>query len=145
MAKEKIKVSVIIDKEAVKKLAFSLSKTTEEYREVEKILNENGEVVRDNTEETDEKVTAAVNRLFSKVALDTIIRNNKDLIMSKNAEKACEDIDAIKAKAKKLFERLMTGSDKGDNNEGGTMKCVKLTKEQAKEFIEKFGSMFGED
>lgn len=141
MAKEKIKVSVIIDKEAVKKLAFSLSKTPEEYREVEKILNDNGEVVRDNTEETDEKVSAAVNRLFSKVALDTIIRNDKDLIMSKNAEKACEDVDAIKAKVKKLFERLMTGSDKGD----GTMKGVKLTKEQAKDIMEKLGSMFEEE
>lgn len=141
MAKEKIKVSVIIDKEAVKKLAFSLSKTPEEYREVEKILNDNGEVVRDNTEETDEKVIAAGNRLFSKVALDTIIRNDKDLIMSKNAEKACEDVDAIKANVKKLFERLMTGSDKG----AGTMKGVKLTKEQAKDIMEKFGSMFEEE
>lgn len=145
MAKEKIKVSVIIDKEAVKKLAFSLSKTPEEYREVEKILNDNEEVVRDNTEETDEKVTAAGNRLFSKVALDTIICNNKDLIMSKNAEKACEDVDAIKAKVKKLFERLMTGSDKGDGNDAGTMKCVKLTKEQAKVIMEKLGSMFEEE
>lgn len=141
MAKEKIKVSVIIDKEAVKKLAFSLSKTPEEYREVEKILNDNEEVVRDNTEETDEKVIAAGNRLFSKVALDTIIRNNKGLIMSKNAEKACEDVDAIMAKVKKLFERLMTGSDKGD----GTMKGVKLTKEQAKDIMEKLGSMFEEE
>lgn len=127
MAKEKIKVSVIINKEAIKNIAFRVSASPEEYKEVEKIIDSNDEILHDNTEETDEDVAKSGDLLIGKIGLNSILRANKDLLLTKRIEEENKH------------------DEEPDNNGGGTMKCVKLTKEQAKEFIDKFGSMFEEE
>ena len=133
MAKEKIKVSVIIDKEAVKKLAFKLANSPKGYQEVEKIIDKKEELVRDYTEENDEKVVDSANNVFGKVGIDIILSDNKDLIMSKEAEEFNEKFKDVSIKAKAALLSMIAGTfadaikknsessnhdEKPDNNDG---------------------------
>ena len=128
MAKEKIKVSVIIDKEAVKNIAFRVSSTPEEYKEVEKIIDSSDEIVYDNTEETDEDVAKAGNILIGKIGLNSILRANKDLLLTKRLDeenKHDEESD------------INDGDGKGANVE-----VVKLSGDKVKEIIK---DIFGKE
>ena len=116
MAKEKIKVSAIIDKEAVKNLAFAVAEPPEEYSEVEDVINDTEELVRDFTEEKSEKIAKSGNDVFGRLALDILLCENKGLLMSKNADNSVEKPD-----------------------KSGFV-VVELTKEQAKEITDKIKS-----
>lgn len=130
MAKEKIKVSFLIDKQAVLDCAFRNCKSEEEYKQVKDIIEPKDEIIRDveNFSDNEEEVTE-MTKFFASIGVDEIVWQNKDLAISKRLDEQNKH------------------DEEPDNNDGdgATMKCVKLTKEQAKEFIEKFGSMFGED
>ena len=121
MAKEKIKVSVIIDKEAIKNIAFRVSSTPDEYKEVEKIVDSNDEIVHDNTEETDEDVDKAWNILIGKIGLNSILRANKDLLLTK-----------------RLDEESKQDDEQGGND--ANVQVVKLSGDKVKEIIK---SVFG--
>lgn len=120
MEKEKIKVSVIIDKEAVKNIAFRVSSTPEEYKEVEKIIDSSYEIVHDNTEETDEDVAEAGNIHIGKIGLNSILRANKDLLLTKRLDEENND----------------------DDGKGANVEVVKLSGDQVKEIIKK---VFGKE
>lgn len=128
MEKEKIKVSVIIDKEAVKNIAFRVSSTPEEYKEVEKIIDSSYEIVHDNIEETDEDVAEAGNILIGKIGLNSILRANKDLLLTKRLDEENND------------------DEEPDNNDGdgkgANVEVVKLSGDQVKEIIKK---VFGKE
>lgn len=121
MAKEKIKVSVIIDKEAVKNIAFRASQAPEEYKEVEKIIDNNDEILHDNTEETDEDVKKAGNILIGKIGLNSILRANKDLLITKRLDE--ED----------KHDEEPDNND-GDGN-GANINVVKISGDKAKEIL----------
>lgn len=93
MAKEKIKVSFLIDKDAVKETAFGICKTPDEYNEVEAIISNSEELVRDATSEEDEEKKAKMYDLFSVSAVDIIMMNNKDLLLTKRADAFTEKHD----------------------------------------------------
>lgn len=126
MAKEKIKVSVIINKEAIKNIAFRVSSTPEEYKEIEKIIDSNEEIVHDNTEETDEDVAKAGDILIGKIGLNSILRANKDLLLTK-----------------RLDEQDKHDEEPDDNDgDGAKVEVIKLNGDKAKEIIK---SIFGKE
>lgn len=124
MAKEKIKVSVIIDKEAIKNIAFRVSSTPEEYKEIEKIIDSNEEIVHDNTEETDEDVAKAGDNLIGKIGLNSILRANKDLLITKRVDEQDKH------------------DEEPDGNDGAKVEVIKLNGDKAKEIIK---SIFGKE
>ena len=128
MAKEKIKVSLIIDKEAVKNIAFRVSSTPEEYKEVEKIIDSSDEIVYDNTEDTDEDVAKAGNILIGKIGLNSILRANKDLLLTKRLDEENKH------------------DEEPDNNDGdcngANVQVVKLSGNKVKEIIK---NIFGKE
>ena len=128
MAKEKIKVSVIIDKEAVKNIAFRVSSTPEEYKEVEKIIDSSYEIVHDNTEETDEDVAEAGNILIGKIGLNSILRANKDLLLTKRLDEENNDDEEP--------------DNNDDDGKGANVEVVKLSVDQVKEIIK---NIFGKE
>lgn len=124
MAKEKIKVSVIINKEAIKNIAFRVSSTPEEYKEIEKIIDSNEEIVHDNTEETDEDVAKAGDNLIGKIGLNSILRANKDLLITKRVDEQDKH------------------DEEPDGNDGAKVEVIKLNGDKAKEIIK---SIFGKE
>lgn len=124
MAKEKIKVSVIIDKEAIKNIAFRVSSTPEEYKEIEKIIDSNEEIVHDNTEETDEDVAKAGDNLIGKIGLNSILRANKDLLITKRVDEQDKH------------------DEEPDGYDGAKVEVIKLNGDKAKEIIK---SIFGKE
>lgn len=124
MAKEKIKVSVIINKEAIKNIAFRVSSTPEEYKEIEKIIDSNEEIVHDNTEETDEDVAKAGDNLIGKIGLNSILRANKDLLITKRLDEQDKH------------------DEEPDGNDGAKVEVIKLNGDKVKEIIK---SIFGKE
>lgn len=98
MAKDKIKVSVIIDKKALIDKAFSAAKTQEEFNEVRLIIEDSDEFVRDSTQLEDEERRKAHNDGFAALALDM-------LVCKYNQTKMAQRMDAENAKAKEAKEK----------------------------------------
>lgn len=98
MAKDKIKVSVIIDKKALIDKAFNAAKTQEEFNEVRLIIEDSDEFVRDSTQIEDEERRNAHNDLFAVFALDMLVYKYSQTKMALR-------MDAENAKAKEAKEK----------------------------------------
>lgn len=109
MDKDKIIVSVVIDKQALVDRAFDISKNPSEFNEIKKVIDGKNQFTRDIDEFDDERKKENNTNLFASVALDIIISDNPELGVTKRLE-AQENayLDKIK-KLDEIKERVKNG------------------------------------
>lgn len=103
MDKDKIIVSVVIDKQALIDRAFDISKNPSEFNEIKKVIDGKNQFTRDIGEIDDEGKKENNTNLFAGIALDTILCGNQELGITKRL-KALDDKNAYLDKLKKLDE-----------------------------------------
>ena len=79
MNKDKIIVSVVIDKQALIDRAFDISKTPPEFNELKKVIDGRNQFARDIDEIDDEGKKENNTNLFAGIALDIILSDNPEL------------------------------------------------------------------
>lgn len=109
MDKDKIIVSVVIDKQALVDRAFNISNTPSEFNEIKKVIDGKNQFTRDIDEFDDERKKENNTNLFASVVLDIIISDNPELGVTKRLE-AQENayLDKIK-KLDEIKERVKNG------------------------------------
>ena len=116
MDKDKIIVSVVIDKQALIDRAFDISKNPSEFDEIKKVIDGKNQFTRDIDEIDDEGKKENNTNLFAGIALDTILCDNQELGITKRL-KALDDkknayLDKLK-KLDKLQEKVKNGEMPG--------------------------------
>lgn len=104
MDKDKIIVSVVIDKLALIDRAFDISKTPYEFNELKKVIDGKNQFTRDIDEIDDEGKKENNTNLFAGIALDTIISDNQELKITKRLKALDDKKNAYLDKLKKLDE-----------------------------------------
>ena len=104
MDKDKIIVSVVIDKLALIDRAFDISKTPYEFNELKKVIDGKNQFTRDIDEIDDEGKKENNTNLFAGIALDTIISDNQELKITKRLKSLDDKKNAFLDKLKKLAE-----------------------------------------
>lgn len=104
MDKDKIIVSVVIDKQALIDRAFDISKNPSEFDEIKKVIDGKNQFTRDIDEIDDERKKENNTNLFADVALDTILCDNQELGITKRFKALNDKKDAYLDKIKKLDE-----------------------------------------
>lgn len=109
MDKDKIIVSVVIDKQALIDRAFDISKTPSEFNELKKVIDGKNQFTRDIDEIDDEGKKENNTNLFAGIALDIILCDNQELAITKRlkAQKNAY-LDKIK-KLDEVKERVKNG------------------------------------
>lgn len=109
MDKDKIIVSVVIDKQALVDRAFDISENPSEFNEIKKVIDGKNQFTRDIDEFDDERKKENNTNLFVSVALDIILSDNPELGVTKRLE-AQENayLDKIK-KLDEIKERVKNG------------------------------------
>lgn len=109
MDKDKIVVSVVIDKQALIDRAFDISKTPSEFNELKKVIDGKNQFTRDIDEIDDEGKKENNTNLFAGIALDIILCDNQELAITKRlkAQKNAY-LDKIK-KLDEVKERVKNG------------------------------------
>lgn len=113
MDKDKIIVSVVIDKQALIDRAFDISKTPSEFDEIKKVIDGKNQFTRDIDEFDDERKKEKNTELFANIALDIILSDNPELGITKRlkAQKNAY-LDKIK-KLDELKEKVKSGEMPG--------------------------------
>lgn len=126
MDKDKIIVSVVIDKQALIDRAFSISMKPSDYIELKSVIDETNQFTRDVDEFDDERKKENNTNLFAGVALDIILSDCPELGITKRI-KAQENayLDNIK-KLDELKERVENGETTGLE---GLCELLKVMKE----------------
>lgn len=83
MDKDKIIVSVVIDKQALVDRAFDISKNLSEFNEIKKVIDGKNQFTRDIDEIDDEGKRENNTNLFAGIALDIILSDNPELAITK--------------------------------------------------------------
>ena len=104
MDKDKIIVSVVIDKQALVDRAFDISKNLSEFNEIKKVIDGKNQFTRDIDEIDDEGKKENNTNLFAGIALDTIISDNQELKITKRLKSLDDKKNAYLDKLKKLAE-----------------------------------------
>lgn len=104
MDKDKIIVSVVIDKQALIDRAFDISKTPSEFDEIKKVIDGKNQFTRDIDEIDDEGKKENNTNLFAGIALDTILCDNQELKITKRLKALNDKKNAYLDKLKKLDE-----------------------------------------
>lgn len=104
MNKDKILVSVVIDKQALVDRAFGISETPSEFDELKKVIDGTNQFTRDVDEFDDERKKEKNTELFANVALDIILCDNPDLGITKRLNSLEDKKNSFLAKIKKLDE-----------------------------------------
>lgn len=104
MDKDKIIVSVVIDKQALIDRAFAISKTPSGFNELKKVIDGKNQFTRDIDEIDDEGKKENNTNLFAGIALDIILCDNQELKITKRLKALNDKKDAFLAKMKKLDE-----------------------------------------
>lgn len=104
MNKDKIIVSVVIDKQALIDRAFDISKTPSEFNELKKVIDGKNQFTRDIDEIDDEGKKENNTNLFAGIALDIILSNNTELAIIKRLNSLEDMKNSFLAKIKKLDE-----------------------------------------
>lgn len=104
MSKDKIIVSVVIDKQALINRAFDISKTTSEFNELKKVIDGKNQFTRDIDEIDDEGKKENNTNLFASIALDIILSDNPELEIIKRLNSLDDKKNSFLAKIKKLDE-----------------------------------------
>lgn len=104
MNKDKILVSVVIDKQALIDRAFDISKTPSEFNELKKVIDGKNQFTRDADEFDDEGKKENNTNLFANIALDIILSDNPELAITKRINSLEDKKNSFLAKMKKLDE-----------------------------------------
>ena len=104
MDKDKIIVSVVIDKQALIDRAFDISKTPSEFDEIKKVIDGKNQFTRNIDEIDDEGKKENNTNLFAGIALDTILCDNQELGITKRLKALDDKKNAYLDKLKKLDE-----------------------------------------
>lgn len=104
MDKDKIIVSVVIDKQALVDRAFDISKNPSEFNEIKKVIDGKNQFTRDIDEFDDERKKENNTNLFSGIALDVILCDNQELGITKRFKALDDKKNSFLAKMKKLDE-----------------------------------------
>lgn len=104
MDKDKIIVSVVIDKLALIDRAFDISKTPHEFNELKKVIDGKNQFTRDIDEIDDEGKKENNTNLFAGIALDVILCDNQELKITKRLKALNDKKNAYLDKLKKLDE-----------------------------------------
>lgn len=104
MDKDKIIVSVVIDKQALVDRAFDVSKNPSEFNEIKKVIDGKNQFTRDLDEIDDEGKKENNTNLFSNIALDIILSDNMELAITKRLNSLEDKKNSFLAKMKKLDE-----------------------------------------
>ena len=106
MDKDKIIVSVVIDKQALVDRAFNISNTPSEFNEIKKVIDGKNQFTRDIDEFDDEGKKENNTNLFANIALDIILSDNQELAIPKRINSLEDKKNSFLAKMKKLDELL---------------------------------------
>lgn len=104
MEKDKIIVSVVIDKQALIDRAFGISETPSEFDEIKKVIDGKNQFTRDIDEVEDEGKKEKNTELFANIALDIILSDNQELAITKRLNELEDKKNAFIDKIKKLDE-----------------------------------------
>ncbi len=104
MDKDKIIVSVVIDKQALVDRAFDISKNHSEFNEIKKVIDGKNQFTRDIDEIDDEGKKENNTNLFAGIALDIILSENPELAITKRLNSLEDKKNSFLAKMKKLDE-----------------------------------------
>lgn len=104
MDKDKIIVSVVIDKQALVDRAFDISKTPSEFNEIKKVIDSKNQFTRDIDEVEDERKKENNTNLFSNIALNIILSDHPELAITKRLNSLEDKKNSFLAKMKKLDE-----------------------------------------
>lgn len=116
MDKDKILVSVVIDKQALVDRAFDISKNPSEFNELMKVIDGKNQFARDIDEIDDEGKKENNTNLFAGIALDIIISGNQELGITKRFKALDGKKNAYLDKIKKfdeLKEKVKSGEMPG--------------------------------
>lgn len=102
--KDKIIVSVVIDKQALVDRAFDISKNLSEFNEIKKVIDGKNQFTRDIDEIDDEGKKENNTNLFANIALDIILSDNPELAITKRINSLEDKENSFIAKMKKLDE-----------------------------------------
>ena len=129
MDKDKILVSVVIDKQALIDRAFDISKTPSEFNELKKVIDGKNQFTRDIDEIDDEDKKKNNTNFFAGIALDVILCDNQELGIAKRFKALKDEKDAYLDKIKKLYEikeKVKSGEMHGVE---GLRELLKVTEE----------------
>lgn len=120
MDKDKIIVSVVIDKQALADRAFNISNTPSEFNEIKKVIDGKNQFTRDIDEFDDEGKKENNTNLFANIALDIILSDNQELAITKRINSLEDKKNSFLAKMKKLDELL----EKQKNGKMDGAECI---------------------
>ena len=104
MDKDKIIVSVVIDKQALIDRAFDISKNPSEFNELKNVIEDKNQFTRDIDEFDDEGKKENNTNLFAGIALDIILSDNHELEITKRLNSLEDKKSSFLSKMKKLDE-----------------------------------------
>lgn len=104
MDKDKIIVSVVIDRKALVDRAFDISKNPSEFNEIKKVIDGKNQFTRDIDEIDDEGKKENNTNLFAGIALDIILSDNPELEITKRINSIEDKKNSFLSKMKKLDE-----------------------------------------
>lgn len=104
MDKDKIIVSVVIDKQALVDRAFGISKNPSEFNKIKKVIDGKNQFTRDLDEIDDEGKKENNTNLFSNIALDIILSDHPELAITKRLNSLEDKKNSFLAKMKMLDE-----------------------------------------
>jgi hypothetical protein len=104
MNKDKILVSVVIDKQALIDRAFAISKTPSEFNELKKVIDGKNQFTRDIDEIDDERKKENNTSLFAYIALGITLSDNPELAIAKRINSLEDKKNSFLDKMKKLDE-----------------------------------------
>ena len=104
MDKDKIIVSVVIDRQALVDRAFDISKYPSEFNEIKNVIDGKNQFTRDIDEFDDEGKKENNTNLFAGIALDIILSDNPELEITKRLNSLDDKKNSFLSKMKKLDE-----------------------------------------
>ena len=125
MDKDKIIVSVVIDKQALIDRAFAISKTPSEFNELKKVIDGKNQFTRDIDEIDDERKKENNTSLFAYIALDTILSDNPELAIAKR-------INSLEDKKNSFLDKMKKLDELKEQLKSGEMPAVKGLRELLK-------------
>lgn len=131
MNKEKIIVSVVIDKQALIDSVFDISKNVSEFNEIMKVIDDKNQFTRDLDEVEDEGKKENNMNLFANIALDIILSENSEPAITKRLDSLKDMESSFLTKNKKLDElqkKVKSGEVHGFD---GIRELLKIIKEDA--------------
>lgn len=131
MNKDKIIVSVVIDKQTLVERAFDISKNPSEFNEIKKVIDDKNQFTRDLDEVEDEGKKENNTKLFSYIALDIILCDNPELAITKRLDSLKDMESSFLTKNKKLDELLKKVKSGEVSGFDGIRELLKIIKEDA--------------